>query len=73
MNTLTPTEWMTRCASQLLLIDSQLSSDEAQGLAHEFFQFQRTAAMTPEAAADFVASEIARAQPRFERRSAARE
>jgi hypothetical protein len=73
MNTLTSSEWMARCAGHLLQIDPQLSSDEATGLAHEFFQFQRTAAMTPEAAADFVASEIARGQPRFERRAAARE
>jgi hypothetical protein len=73
LSTLTPSEWIARCASHLARIDPQLSSDEAAGLASEFFQFQRTAAMEPEAAADFVASEIARGQPRFERRSAARE
>ena len=73
MNTLTPSEWVERCASHLVQLDPQLSSDEAIGLATEFRQFQRTAAMSPEAAAEFVASEIARAQPRFERRSAARE
>lgn len=73
LNTLTQSEWIARCAAHLVGIDPQMSGDEATGLAHEFFQFQRTAAMTPEAAADFVASEIARAQPRFERRSAARE
>jgi hypothetical protein len=73
VNTLTPSEWIARCASHLVQIDPQLSSDEASGLAHEFHQFQRTAAMTPEAAADFVASELASARPRFERRSAERE
>jgi hypothetical protein len=73
MNTLTPSEWIARCASHLTRIDPQLSSDEAAGLADEFFHFQRTAAMEPEAAADFVASEIARGHPRFERRAAPRE
>jgi hypothetical protein len=73
LNTLTESEWVERCASHLVKIDPQLSTDEAVGLAAEFFRFQRTAAMAPEAAADFVASELARAQPRFERRSAARE
>ena len=73
MNTLTPSEWIARCASHLIKIDPQLSSDEAAGLANEFYHFKRTAAMDPEAAADFVASEIVRGQPRFERRSAARE
>jgi len=56
VNTLTQAEWIARCAGQLLRIDPKLSSDEATGLAHEFFAFQRTAAMTPEAAADFVAA-----------------
>jgi hypothetical protein len=73
MNTLTPPEWMARCASHLRQIDPHLSGDDATGLANEFFRFQRTAAMTPEAAADFVAAEIARGQPRFERRSTTRE
>ncbi len=73
MNTPTSSEWIARCASHLLQIDPQLSNDEAAGLANEFFHFQRTAAMTPEAAADFVANEIARGQPRFERRSVERE
>jgi hypothetical protein len=72
VNTLTQAEWIARCAGQLLRIDPKLSSDEATGLAHEFFAFQRTAAMTPEAAADFVAAELAQAQPRFERRTAPR-
>jgi len=73
LNTLSQSEWIARCASHLSKIDPQLSSDEAAALANEFLLFQRTAAMDPEAAADFVASEIARGQPRFERRSAARE
>jgi hypothetical protein len=73
LHTLTQSEWVERCAGHLVEIDPQLSSDEALGLANEFFEFPRTAAMPPEAAADFVASEIAKAAPRFERRSAARE
>jgi hypothetical protein len=73
LSTLSSSEWIARCAGHLTRIDPQLSSDEATGLATEFFHFQRTAAMEPEAAADFVASEIARGNPRFERRSGARE
>jgi hypothetical protein len=72
LNTLTQAEWIARCADRLLQIDPQLSGDEVMGLAQEFFSFQRTAAMSPEAAADFVASELAKAEPRFERRTTPR-
>jgi hypothetical protein len=69
MNTLTTAEWIERCAVRIVELDQQIASDEAQGLARELRSFERTAAMVPEAAVDFVATELAQPAPRFERRA----
>ena len=69
MNTLTPTEWIERCALRIVELDQQIARDEARGLARELCSFERTAAMVPEAAVDFVASELLHPVPRFERRA----
>ena len=69
MNTLTPSEWIERCALRIVEFDQQIARDEARGLAREFRSFERTAAMLPETAVDFVATELAHPAPRFERRT----
>jgi hypothetical protein len=69
MNTLPLSEWIERCALRIVEIDQQIARDEARGLAQEFRSFERTAAMVPEAAVDFVAAELAQPTPRFERRA----
>lgn len=61
-------EWIEQCAWTLAQIDPQLARQEARSLACEMFQFERTAAMRPEEAADFVAAEMSHPRPRFERR-----
>lgn len=63
-------EWCDRCAKRLTELDQDISSDEAQQIAHDVHAFERTRAMEPEGAADFVASEMSRPEHvRFERRS----
>ena len=63
------TEWCDRCARRVRDIDPQLSESEAMEIARDFNAFERTAKMEPEAAADFVHSEMGRQDvPRFERR-----
>jgi len=68
MHTLSTTEWIERCARRIVELDQQIARDEARGLAREFRSFERTAAMVPEAAVDFVATELSHPMPRFERR-----
>ena len=72
-SSLSAAEWIRRCSERLVQVDSQLAEGEARELARELHRFERTCAMPPESAADFVAEEIARGNPRFERRSAPRE
>lgn len=63
-------EWCDRCATRLTEIDRDISSEEALQIAQEVFAFERTRAMNPEAAADFVSFEMSRPdRGRFERRS----
>ena len=69
MSRLSAAEWIRRCAERLVEVDQQLDEREARELARDIRDFERTAAMEPEAAADFVAAEIARGSPRFERRT----
>ena len=69
MNTLTTSEWIERCALRIVELDEQIARHEARGLAREFRSFERTAAMLPEAAVDFVSTELSHAAPRFERRA----
>ena len=68
MDVLLAVEWIERCAMQLAVADSDISEDESLELAIDLFQFQRTAAMAPEAAVDFAVQEMASAAPRFDRR-----
>lgn len=67
---LDPNQWRTRCAHRITVLDSQITRSEAQTVAEDVYAFERTRAMAPEDAADFVAEEMSRAvPPRFERRS----
>lgn len=69
MNTLSTSEWIERCARRIVELDQQIERDEARGLARELRSFERTAVMVPEAAADFVSSELSHPAPRLERRA----
>ncbi len=73
MNTLPPNDWIERCAQRIVQVDQNIADDEAKKLARELSHFERTAAMAPEEAVDFVASELGRRDLRFERRAAPRE
>ena len=65
--------WILRCAARVVEIDAELSREEALEMARCMHDFERTGAMEPEAAADFVASEMRKSgRTRFERRSAPR-
>jgi hypothetical protein len=66
-------EWIDRCVVRLVALDPQMPHGEACDLAREMLRFQRTAAMTPEAAVDFAAAEMSQVQPRLERRSTQRD
>jgi hypothetical protein len=65
-----PNEWRARCARRIMELDPQITADEAQTIAADVHAFERTRAMSPEAAADFIADQMNRPDPpRFERRS----
>jgi hypothetical protein len=72
MKQLPASQWIERCVLRILQIDQDVDRMEARKLARELRRFERTAAMIPEAAVDFVAAELARPHPRFERRVAER-
>ena len=68
--TLSAAEWRERCARRIRELDPQISESEAQTVAQDVYDFERTRAMLPEEAADFVAEQMSQAEPpRFERRS----
>jgi len=68
--TLSAAEWRERCARRIRELDRQISESEAQTVAQDVYDFERTRAMLPEEAADFVAEQMSQAEPpRFERRS----
>ena len=69
---LPPSDWVTRCIRQIRLVEPDLNEEEAADVAQQLFSFERTVAMSPEQAVEFVASELAGLTPRFERRSVAR-
>jgi hypothetical protein len=63
-------EWRERCARRVRELDQNISESEAQTVAQDVYDFERTRAMLPEDAADFVAQQMSQAEPpRFERRS----
>ena len=66
------TEWVQNCATRLVALEPQLSLEDATQIAASIREFERTGAMDPGAAADFVSGEMQKAQrTRFERRSGA--
>ncbi len=66
-------DWRNRCAQRIAELDQDLSRIEAERLARDVYAFERTRAMTPEAAAEFIAIEMSRPdRAPFERRAAAR-
>ena len=74
MDTLDPATWRNRCAQRIAELDHEISRIEAERLARDIHAFERTRAMTPEAAAEFVSVEMARPdRAPFERRSQPRE
>ena len=74
METLDPTTWRSRCAQRIAELDNDISRIEAERLARDVYAFERTRAMSPESAAEFVSVEMARPdRAPFERRSAPRE
>lgn len=73
LNTLDSVDWRNRCAQRIAEIDQDLSRAEAERLAKDVYAFERTRAMSPEAAAEFVAVEMSRPdRAPFERRATAR-
>lgn len=66
--------WRARCAQRIAELDQEISRSEAERLAKDVHAFERTRAMSPEAAAEFISVEMARPdRAPFERRSQARE
>jgi len=72
--TLDPNTWRSRCSHRIAELDPDLSRSEAERLAKDVWDFERTRAMSPETAAEFVSTEMARPdRAPFERRMRARE
>lgn len=60
--------WRERCAQRLQHLDPDLGPSDARRVAQELWGFERTRAMPPDDAADFVNREMQLDRPRFERR-----
>ncbi len=74
MQALDPTTWRSRCAQRIAELDQDISRMEAERLAKDVHAFERTRAMSPEAAAEFISTEMARPdRAPFERRATPRE
>ncbi len=71
---LPPSLWVERCARRISQVDQEIADAEARRIARDLHKFERTRAMEPEAAVDFVATNLASAdrQP-FERRRSNRD
>jgi hypothetical protein len=65
-------EWIRRCAVRITEVDKDVGRAEARSIALALHDFERTRALEPEVAVEFVATEIARPRPVFERRMAPR-
>ena len=73
LETLAPNIWLERCARRISEVDVDIAEGEARRIARDIQRFERTGAMPPEAAVDFVARELAKPRPGpFERRRADR-
>lgn len=69
-----PQVWLERCARRISEIDREIAEAEARRIARDLLKFERTAAMEPEAAVDFVAFQIAHPnRAPFERRRSNRD
>ncbi len=65
--------WCDRCAQRLAELDDAITTAEARRLAKDVYAFERTRAMGPDSAAEFVALEMSRPdRGPFERRAAPR-
>jgi hypothetical protein len=74
MEALDPDTWRARCAQRIAELDQDISRMEAERLAKDVYAFERTRAMPPEAAAEFISVEMARPdRAPFERRTRPRE
>jgi hypothetical protein len=74
MEALDPAAWRSRCAQRMAQLDPDLTRSEAERLAYDVHAFERTRAMDPEAAAEFISIEMNRPdRPPFERRSVPRD
>ena len=74
MEALDTTTWRSRCARRIAELDPDLTRSEAERLAGDLHAFERTAAMSPEDAAEFVSIEMSRPERApFERRARPRE
>ena len=65
-------EWIRRCAIRITEVDADVGRAEARSIALALHDFERTRALEPELAVEFVAAELVRPQPVFERRAAPR-
>ncbi len=62
-------DWVDRCARRISEVDNEIAEAEARRIARDLHEFERTRSMDPEAAVDFVTTELANpAHSRFERR-----
>ena len=69
-HSLSAAQWRERCSVRIREIDANITESEAETVAQDLYDFERTRAMQPEEAADFVAEQMSQAEPpRFERRS----
>lgn len=69
LETLASNVWLERCARRIAEIDQEIAEAEARQIARDLHRFERTRAMQPEAAVDFVAMELANPERApFERR-----
>ena len=61
-------EWIRRCAARIAEIEKDVTRVEARSIALALHDFERTRALDPEMAVEFVAAELVRPRPVFERR-----
>ena len=65
--------WLAQCEARIAQVEPSLSVTERQRLARAMLEFERTGAMSPEAAVDFVVSQMSKSErDLLERRSARR-
>jgi hypothetical protein len=68
--TLSAELWVRRCMARMRQLDPHLALEDAEEIATEMYDFERTGVMAPEAAVDFVVTQMLN-EPfaRFERRA----